>query len=78
MVNEAFHAVQEGIVQRDSDVDVALVLGTGFPDFRGGVMRYAKDLGLDQVWNRLQELSRRCGERFAPCRLLLERKGITS
>jgi 3-hydroxyacyl-CoA dehydrogenase/enoyl-CoA hydratase/carnithine racemase len=75
MVNEAFHAVQEGIVQRDSDVDVALVLGTGFPDFRGGVMRYASDLGLDRVRSRLQEFSRRCGERFAPGRLLLEKKG---
>jgi 3-hydroxyacyl-CoA dehydrogenase len=78
MVNEAFYAVQEGIVQRDSDVDVAMVLGTGFPDFRGGVMKYASDLGLDLVLNRLQELNRRCGERFAPCRLLLETKGIIS
>jgi 3-hydroxyacyl-CoA dehydrogenase len=41
MVNEAFYAVQEGIVQRESDVDVALVLATGFPDFRGGVLKYA-------------------------------------
>jgi 3-hydroxyacyl-CoA dehydrogenase len=78
MINEAFYAVQEGIVQRDSDVDVAMVLGTGFPDFRGGVMKYASDLGLDRVLNRLQELNRRCGGRFAPCRLLLETKGIIS
>jgi 3-hydroxyacyl-CoA dehydrogenase len=77
MVNEAFYTVEEGIVQRDSDVDIALVLGTGFPNYRGGVLRYASDLGLARVLSRLQQLHHRCGERFAPCRLLLERKEST-
>ena len=73
MVNEAFYAVEEGIVQRESDVDVALVLATGFPNFHGGVLKYAHDLGLDQVVSRLLELHHRCGERFKPCRSLLEK-----
>jgi 3-hydroxyacyl-CoA dehydrogenase len=77
MVNEAFCVLQERLVQRDSDVDVAMVLGTGFPDFRGGLLRYAAARGLDQVCSRLEELSRQFGERFSPCRLLLEKKGVT-
>ncbi|GAF95119.1 unnamed protein product, partial [marine sediment metagenome] len=44
MVNEAFYAIEEEIAQRQSDLDVAMVLGTGFPDFRGGVLKYAHDL----------------------------------
>ena len=74
-VGEAFRVLEEGIVGRESDVDAATVLGMGFPDFRGGVLRYAHDLGLDRIVAQLDELAGRCGERFAPCTLLRERKG---
>jgi 3-hydroxyacyl-CoA dehydrogenase len=66
MVNEAFCVLQEDVARCESDVDVATVLGIGFPDFRGGVMKYARDTGLDEVRTRLNELSRRLGERFSP------------
>ena len=77
MVAEAFYVLEEGIVQRESDVDAAMVLGTGFPDFRGGVLKYARDLGLATVLGRLEALADRLGERFAPCRLLREMKGAS-
>lgn len=70
MVNEAFYLMAEGVALRESDVDVAMVLGTGFPDFRGGVLKYAHDLGLAAVLSRLEDLSRRGGERFAPSQRL--------
>jgi 3-hydroxyacyl-CoA dehydrogenase len=44
MVREAVDLMKEGVVQRESDVDVATVLGLGFPDWRGGVLKYAHDL----------------------------------
>jgi len=72
MVAEAFRVMEEGIAQRQSDLDVAMVLGTGFPDFRGGVLRYARDLGLDAVVTRLDRLTAKFGERFLPCGLLRE------
>jgi len=75
MVNEAFCVMEEGIAQRASDVDAAMVLGTGFPDFRGGVLKYARDLGLGEVRSRLEELAGKLGERFSPCELLREMKG---
>jgi 3-hydroxyacyl-CoA dehydrogenase len=82
MVGEAFYVMEEGVAGRESDLDVALVLGTGFPDFRGGVLKYAHDLGLDQVVVQLDALAKNCGERFSPCsslreksRILRERKG---
>ncbi|MBN2272164.1 MAG: enoyl-CoA hydratase/isomerase family protein [Sedimentisphaerales bacterium] len=76
MAAEAFRVVEEQIAQRESDIDVAMVLGTGFPDFRGGVLKYAYDLGINEVIHRLESLVGRFGERFQPCRLLKERAGV--
>ncbi len=66
MVAEALRVMEEGIAQRESDVDAAMVLGTGFPDWRGGVLKYARDMGLDKVKQQRQQLAKRLGERFAP------------
>ncbi len=76
MVGEAFYVLDEAVARRESDLDVAMVLGTGFPDFRGGVLKYARDLGLDNVLARLEELAERFGERFSPCKLLREMRGV--
>jgi 3-hydroxyacyl-CoA dehydrogenase len=70
MVCEAFRVLEEGVARNPSDLDVALVLGTGFPDFRGGVVKYARDVGLDKVRIRLEQLAAQYGERFFPSELL--------
>jgi 3-hydroxyacyl-CoA dehydrogenase len=66
MVNEAARALADGIAARPEDVDVAMITGTGFPPFRGGLLRWADDLGADAVLARLEELERTVGVRFAP------------
>ncbi|MGB2821032.1 MAG: 3-hydroxyacyl-CoA dehydrogenase NAD-binding domain-containing protein, partial [Phycisphaerae bacterium] len=76
MVNEAFYVVQEGIVQRESDVDAAMVLGTGFPDFRGGVLKYARDVGLGKVLADMDRLAEGVGERYSPSALLREMAAV--
>jgi len=75
-VSEAFYVVEEGIVQRESDVDVAMVLGTGFPDFRGGVLKYARDVGLANVRADLEKLAAQHGARFSPSPLLVNMEGV--
>jgi 3-hydroxyacyl-CoA dehydrogenase len=75
MVSEAFYILSEQIAQRESDIDAATVLGIGFPSFRGGVLKYARDLGIDIVVDRLEQLAERFGERFKPCELMYEMKG---
>ncbi len=67
MIAEATWVLAEGVAQHESDLDVAMVQGVGFPDFRGGPMRYARSLGLASVARRLQKLAETNGERFAPC-----------
>ena len=78
MVNEAGHVMAEGIVRRESDLDAATVLGMGFPDFRGGVLRYARDVGPGKVLSDLERLAAECGERYSPCAFLREIEGAES
>jgi 3-hydroxyacyl-CoA dehydrogenase/enoyl-CoA hydratase/3-hydroxybutyryl-CoA epimerase len=75
MINEAFHVLEERIAEHDSDIDVASVMGLGFPDFHGGVLRYARELGQKRVVKMLELLEARFGGRYKPCGLLLKAKG---
>ncbi|MDP1578970.1 MAG: 3-hydroxyacyl-CoA dehydrogenase NAD-binding domain-containing protein [Candidatus Didemnitutus sp.] len=46
MIAETKRVLDEGVLQSADDADFALLMGTGFPAFRGGLMRYAKSAGL--------------------------------
>ncbi|HKB06705.1 MAG TPA: 3-hydroxyacyl-CoA dehydrogenase NAD-binding domain-containing protein [Candidatus Polarisedimenticolia bacterium] len=72
MINEAARCLEGGIVANPSRVDLAMVLGTGFPPFRGGLLRHADTLGLTAVVQGLEALAGRHGQRFLATRLLLE------
>ncbi len=67
MVAEAFRLLGEGVARSETDLDAAMVLGTGFPAFRGGIVRYARDAGLDSMVRRLENLANSQGERYAVC-----------
>jgi 3-hydroxyacyl-CoA dehydrogenase/enoyl-CoA hydratase/3-hydroxybutyryl-CoA epimerase len=45
MVREARGCIEEGIVKSADDIDFAMLLGTGFPAFRGGLTHWAKASG---------------------------------
>ncbi len=66
MVNEAARALEDGIVARAADVDLAMIMGTGFPPFRGGLLQYADSLHPRSVLARIQALRERHGVRFEP------------
>jgi 3-hydroxyacyl-CoA dehydrogenase / enoyl-CoA hydratase / 3-hydroxybutyryl-CoA epimerase len=70
MINEAARILEEGIARSPGDVDLAMITGTGFPPFRGGLLRYADRLGAEIVVDRLAEFERLHGPRFAPSPLL--------
>ncbi|HEJ83421.1 MAG TPA: 3-hydroxyacyl-CoA dehydrogenase, partial [Desulfobacteraceae bacterium] len=71
-VNEAAHMIQEGICDRPQDMDLAMIYGTGFPPYRGGILRYADQWGLKNVYSKLLELEARYGMRFKPAGLIKE------
>ena len=70
MVNEAARVLEEGIVQRASDVDLGMIMGTGFPPFRSGLLRFADTIHVRTILSRLDELEERYGARFAPADLI--------
>ncbi len=72
MVNEAVRCLEEGVVDNARYLDMAMVMGTGFPAFRGGLLRYADSEGLANVVAKLNALAEQFGERFAPAKLLVE------
>jgi 3-hydroxyacyl-CoA dehydrogenase/enoyl-CoA hydratase/3-hydroxybutyryl-CoA epimerase len=46
MIQEARLCLSEGVVASEDDIDAGMIFGTGFPPFRGGLVRYARDVGL--------------------------------
>jgi len=66
MINEAALILDEKIAASASDIDLAMIMGTGFPPFRGGLLRYADSVGMRNVIARLEELAARHGPRFRP------------
>ena len=70
MLNEAAHCLEEKIVDKPEYVDGGMIFGTGFPPFRGGLLRYAESRGLQEIVTRLEEFSTKYGERYKPAKLL--------
>ena len=49
MIVEAAHALEDGVVATPAELDMALLLGVGFPAHAGGALKYADWLGLPAV-----------------------------
>jgi 3-hydroxyacyl-CoA dehydrogenase / enoyl-CoA hydratase / 3-hydroxybutyryl-CoA epimerase len=66
MINEAARCLAEEIVDAPGPLDLAMIFGTGFPPFRGGLCRWADQRGPADVVVRLERLAAEAGARFAP------------
>jgi len=60
------------VVAEPADVDFGMIMGTGFPPFRGGPLRYVDALGTTAVVDALATHAELAGAHFAPCHLLRE------
>jgi 3-hydroxyacyl-CoA dehydrogenase/enoyl-CoA hydratase/3-hydroxybutyryl-CoA epimerase len=70
MVNEAARLLEEGIAGCAADVDLAMIMGTGFPPFRGGLLRFADTLHPRSLLEGTKELQESLGDRFEPAPLV--------
>jgi 3-hydroxyacyl-CoA dehydrogenase/enoyl-CoA hydratase/3-hydroxybutyryl-CoA epimerase/3-hydroxyacyl-CoA dehydrogenase/enoyl-CoA hydratase/3-hydroxybutyryl-CoA epimerase/enoyl-CoA isomerase len=81
MLTEASRVLTEGIVRQAGDVDMGLILGIGFPTFRGGLLRWGDELGLPAVLGKLKRYEP-LGPRYQPTdqmrKLAEEGKGFYS
>jgi 3-hydroxyacyl-CoA dehydrogenase/enoyl-CoA hydratase/carnithine racemase len=71
-INEAAYMIEEGICDRPQDMDLAMIYGTGFPPYRGGILRYADKWGLKNVHRTLLDLEKRYGVAFRPAKLIAD------
>ncbi|MCK4882737.1 MAG: fatty-acid oxidation protein subunit alpha, partial [Candidatus Omnitrophica bacterium] len=82
MINEAARCLEDGVVDEPGAIDVGMIFGTGFPPFRGGLMRYADSVGIDNIVADLERFTSEGGKQFEPCMYLLslrdEKKGFYS
>ena len=69
-VNEGANLLEAGIALRASDIDVACILGYGWPVYTGGPMFWADTLGLPKIVAALGLLEAQHGARFKPAALL--------
>ena len=71
-LNEVCRILEEGKAYRTVDVDVMWLHGFGFPRYRGGLMFWADQIGVREVYNQIASWHQQYGERWAPSKLLRE------
>ena len=73
MVNEAAKILDEGIALRAAAIDVIWVYGYGWPTYRGGLTYYADQVGLNNIVDDLERLSKQYDDpQLEPAPLLRE------
>ena len=71
MINEAARCLEEKVVDSAGTVDIGMIMGTGFPPFRGGLLRHADSVGAAQIVKDLERFQKEVNpKRFEPSALL--------
>ena len=70
MINEAALCLEESIVKSAQHLDMGMIMGTGFPPFRGGLLKYADQVGLQNIVDTLSNFENSYGLRFKASGLL--------
>ncbi|GJM34521.1 MAG: 3-hydroxyacyl-CoA dehydrogenase [Saprospiraceae bacterium] len=63
-VLEALWCLQEGIIHSVSEANLGSIYGWGFPAFKGGVIQFIQDYGLDKFKEKCKVLEKAHGPRF--------------
>ncbi|MFM7626898.1 MAG: 3-hydroxyacyl-CoA dehydrogenase family protein, partial [Gammaproteobacteria bacterium] len=66
LANEAVACLREGVVEDADKIDAGMIFGAGYPPFRGGPLKAARDRGVAECVKRLEELAAGHGPRFTP------------
>ncbi len=57
MINEAANCLRDKVVDNAANLDLAMIFGIGFPPFKGGLLRYADEVGVSQVCEKIRNMS---------------------
>jgi hypothetical protein len=69
MINESSRILDEGFIKNPHYLDMAMIMGAGFPAFRGGILKYADSIGTKIIHEKLARLTEK-NARFEPSKLL--------
>ncbi len=72
VINEGAKMLEDGTAIRASDIDVAMVVGFGWPTYTGGPMFWAETIGIRNVYAVLTDMRQAHGDVFRPAPLLEE------
>jgi 3-hydroxyacyl-CoA dehydrogenase / enoyl-CoA hydratase / 3-hydroxybutyryl-CoA epimerase len=80
MVNEAVLSYDEGVAgtpgrEAADQIDLASIMGFGFPPFRGGILFYLRKSGIKDVHKRMNEFKDK-SPRLKPARSIAEEKDL--
>jgi len=70
LANGAIQTLDAGTAMRPVDIDMAMIMGIGFPSFRGGPMKYADSIGAAALLEKLEKLEPVYGHVFTPAQCL--------
>ena len=56
MINEAAMCLDEGVVATPDELDLGMIMGTGFPPFRGGLVALCRYVGASGDRREAQEV----------------------
>jgi 3-hydroxyacyl-CoA dehydrogenase / enoyl-CoA hydratase / 3-hydroxybutyryl-CoA epimerase / enoyl-CoA isomerase len=71
MIIETARCLEEGIVDTVNEADMGLIMGIGFPPFRGGAFKYADTIGLATICEKAKSLIH-LGKLYEPTERMLE------
>lgn len=74
MIDEAARCLEEKVVRKAKDIDLAIIIGIGFPPFRGGLLKYADTLGIDYIYETLSTIYEKHEPKREISKLLTEMK----
>ncbi len=67
MINEAARCLEEKVTDSAASVDIGLIMGTGFPPYRAGLLRYADKVGILPIVRDLERFQKSTNDtRFEP------------
>jgi len=69
---ESARCIEEKVVTDVREADVGSILGFGFAPFTGGTISYIDGMGAKAFVDLCNKLAKAYGERFKPCKLLLD------
>ena len=69
MINEASRIIEEGFIKNPHYLDMAIIMGAGFPAFRGGILKYADSIGTKIINEKLMKFAEK-NPRFTPSKLI--------